>query len=373
MNPFIFIPINGVLISTNSKKELYDKYTPLFNESCIQYLKNIIRETNGYIVLTSSYRLYEDHYQSIVNQLYDNDIFVYGKTPINKDYIRGIEIYSFLYDFRSKNNMHCFPPYIIIDSETDDIYKYHQMEFIYKIDPYTGITHKDSIQIIKELNLRKVGISNMLKNNIRTGEVSLAEYKEYVDAHIANVRLAYDSFAHDIVNYVLRYNRGVRYNGLLTETRQELMEKVKQLVSIHDASKYTGYEFTQYAARFYPCEEDVSNEKEVKENFKEAWKHHYTNNPHHPEYWKVADSEKEKYDEMSNKYFVEMILDWISVSITKKSSTYDWWFNCSGGRDEKQAMLTALDIKIIDDFLTVYKDATDFTPIMEKEIKEEDV
>ena len=113
MNPFIFIPINGVLISTNSKKELYDKYTPLFNESCIQYLKNIIRETNGYIVLTSSYRLYEDHYQSIINQLYDNDIFVYGKTPINKDYIRGIEIYTFLYDFRSKNNMHCFPPYII--------------------------------------------------------------------------------------------------------------------------------------------------------------------------------------------------------------------------------------------------------------------
>ena len=68
MNPFIFIPINGILCPTNSKKELYDKYTPLFDKSCIEFLKSIIRETNGSIVITSSYRLYENHYQSILNQ-----------------------------------------------------------------------------------------------------------------------------------------------------------------------------------------------------------------------------------------------------------------------------------------------------------------
>jgi hypothetical protein len=47
---------------------------------------------------------------------------------------------------------------------------------------------------------------------------------------------------------------------------------------IHDLWKFSPAEFGPYARYFY-------DGKKNKEEFDRAWKHHYTNNPHHWDHW----------------------------------------------------------------------------------------
>lgn len=93
--------------------------------------------------------------------------------------------------------------------------------------------------------------------------------------------------------------------------------------------------------------------------FDNAWEHHYKNNKHHPEYWIDRINDITVYRQMPVWYFVEMICDWISVSMVNKSSVADWWFN--HGRKEKVEMLEEKDIKLIDDFISYHKDDLDFS------------
>lgn len=48
----------------------------------------------------------------------------------------------------------------------------------------------------------------------------------------------------------------------------------------HDLSKFCKKEFIPYAKYFY-IDKDT-----YKAEFKQAWEHHYKNNPHHWQYWK---------------------------------------------------------------------------------------
>ena len=73
----------------------------------------------------------------------------------------------------------------------------------------------------------------------------------------------------------------------------------------------------------------INNKETVDKNFELAWKHHYENNPHHPEFW------IDKGGVMTTRFFYEMILDWIAVSMYYKSSVNDWYFKNTSGRKEK--------------------------------------
>lgn len=128
-------------------------------------------------------------------------------------------------------------------------------------------------------------------------------YKLYINEHILNVKKAFDV-----------------YNKVLCEHFSIDSNKLLKNILVHDASKFSKIEFEGYRQYFYP----VKNDKRDENKFNIAWKHHYTNNPHHPEYWMGKD--------MDDIYIVEMLLDWEAMSIKFKSNTYDYYIK---ERDKK--------------------------------------
>ena len=128
------------------------------------------------------------------------------------------------------------------------------------------------------------------------------EYLNYIDEHICNVQIAWDNIKerceHPIFTDVLVY-------------------KVNELVLKHDKSKLSVEEFIPYRNKFFPTnnqkEEMDNNEeysKEIRDNFKIAWDHHKKINKHHWQEWTKLDD-----DELKNCYFIEMICDWIAMSM----------------------------------------------------------
>lgn len=86
----------------------------------------------------------------------------------------------------------------------------------------------------------------------------------------------------------------------------------------HDMSKFSANEAFGYA--FYNFKT-----KAGKERFEEAWHHHKTNNPHHPEYWLNPNrSGVLEPMPMPEIYIAEMIADWIGAGKTY-GNTLDAW------------------------------------------------
>jgi hypothetical protein len=83
----------------------------------------------------------------------------------------------------------------------------------------------------------------------------------------------------------------------------------------HDLSKFSPKEFKAYAWKFYGgkqasrallkatgTEHICISQEDIEEAFTEAWKHHYTHNKHHWNYWIGQ--------EMPIKYIEQMVCDW---------------------------------------------------------------
>jgi hypothetical protein len=85
---------------------------------------------------------------------------------------------------------------------------------------------------------------------------------------------------------------------------------------IHDLSKFSHHEFTQYADKFYGDKDpDGNSSLAVELRFDLAFHHHVHNNPHHWEYW-LKYSKKSGVIfpyRMPEKYVQEMIADWVGT------------------------------------------------------------
>lgn len=78
----------------------------------------------------------------------------------------------------------------------------------------------------------------------------------------------------------------------------------------HDLSKFSTYEFTQYAK--YDFSNKNNNTEKIKNDFDAAWIHHYRNNSHHWNYWCDGCQSNPRY--MPIKYIRQMICDWKAMS-----------------------------------------------------------
>lgn len=181
---------------------------------------------------------------------------------------------------------------------------------------------------------------------LKTKEESIQAYKEYTDRHVSFVQKAFDEYGKYLVQKVLAN----RYHTE-SETDEIVYMKVAQLVQLHDMTKYSEEEFEAYAAKFNPYEENIDDATTIRNNFEKAWEHHYTHNMHHPEFWSVTACGKMIPTHIPNIYFVEMLCDWIAMSMNFKSSTYDWWFNNDGGKQEKSLLMPKADIELINAIL----------------------
>lgn len=143
----VFLDIDYVLNSYRKSKEIYEltgkrhsgKDFP-FDEVCMNNFKKLIYETNSYIVLSSSWRKYEDHMIVLKDKLLEYDLFdrVIACTDIIGD--RVLEIKKFLEGISCK--------FVILD---DISYMGELNDYLVSTNPYCGLTEYDVSEVIKIL------------------------------------------------------------------------------------------------------------------------------------------------------------------------------------------------------------------------------
>lgn len=135
-------------------------------------------------------------------------------------------------------------------------------------------------------------------------------YKDYIDNHRSNVEKAWDLMRPHV------------------QLNPEEYEKLNRLIKEHDASKYCEEEFDRYRQFFFPDE----GEAKSMDLFMAGWNHHQKANPHHWQYWVMYKRDgRSKALEMPKEYVVEMICDWLAMSINFRSKPSDWF---SSNREE---------------------------------------
>ena len=164
------------------------------------------------------------------------------------------------------------------------------------------------------------------------------EYMEYIKDHVNNVHRAFENM----------YNIKDKFEDIDRYDISDAIESVKErgLIDIHDESKYSDEEFNAYRRHFHSIDDKEKDDSE--EDFELAWKHHYENNPHHPEYW-IKDGTP---IDMEIDYIVEMACDWIAMSYSKGGTALQY---LNDNREEKQKVMTENTMSILETILnTLY-------------------
>ena len=147
------------------------------------------------------------------------------------------------------------------------------------------------------------------------------EYKDYVVAHKERVE---------------------EFSTWLLSNCPDLFEGVdeevfKDLIKEHDESKFSEEEFEPYAQKWF------GDGKKTFE-YEEAWKHHWMNNEHHPEYWLGED--------MPYIYILEMICDWGSFSIASGNMKELSEFYFNKAKEDPEKNFSDATKEIIEDIIS---------------------
>lgn len=185
------------------------------------------------------------------------------------------------------------------------------------------------------------------KDNATSDEILLQiekeeEYKNYIDTHVKNVIRAYEELKQN--NYL-----NTIYNSDIFEAFDEL-ERDKKIIN-HDASKYSDAEFLAYRVRWFPATDFEKEEAELDEDWEpyyQAWRHHYTYNDHHPEYWISEDG---TIRDMPLSCIIEMICDWMSFDYIGQGSAVEYWDKNKERKIEKMSPYTIKQVDRIIDIL----------------------
>lgn len=113
---------------------------------------------------------------------------------------------------------------------------------------------------------------------------------------------------------------------------------LRQLI-VHDLSKFSRAEWAPYVDRFHRGVAGKMDKTNDSKAFKAAWRHHYMNNPHHPEFWLLVNQEvntslamgrsrkgvthlnaNNMAYQMPDKYMREMVADWLAAGRAYKGS-----------------------------------------------------
>ena len=137
-----------------------------------------------------------------------------------------------------------------------------------------------------------------------------------------------DGYQEEYKEYIIGHKERVtQFSSWLQENCPDLFENIdiedfNSLIAEHDESKFSEEEFEPYAQKWH------GNGIKTPE-YEEAWKHHWMNNEHHPEYWLGED--------MPLIYILEMICDWGSFSIASGNmkELSEFYFNKAKADPEK--------------------------------------
>lgn len=150
MKDIIFLDVDGILNSfTFLKKESIRLRRPLsgkkfpFDPSCLNCLCYLISETDAEIIITSSWRKYENHLEILMNKLAEYDLarHVYGFNPITGNLAEEIQL--------ALNQLGTDTNYVILnDKHTNS----NLDERLIQTDSTYGLTYED---VLKAINILK--------------------------------------------------------------------------------------------------------------------------------------------------------------------------------------------------------------------------
>lgn len=127
-------------------------------------------------------------------------------------------------------------------------------------------------------------------------------YLDYLEEHVENVRLAFDNLSRDC-------------DGMQWVGDDMTWHFIRQEVFLHDVSKFSKEEFTQYRKAFHP----IDREEQDKGSLGRAWEHHKENNNHH-------------HEVVSNLHeVVLMIIDWTAMGY-KLGDTAQEYYEANKGK-----------------------------------------
>ena len=125
----------------------------------------------------------------------------------------------------------------------------------------------------------------------------IREYCNYVEDHLRNVEKSWLFIQEACASMHPFYD-------------DHLWAVMDQMIKEHDVSKMSPSEFVQYQQQFYPADGLIPNID--REEFQDAWRHHWENNPHHWENWTKA---KETFPNESSCHCVCMVVDWMAMGL----------------------------------------------------------
>ena len=169
-------------------------------------------------------------------------------------------------------------------------------------------------------------------------EKKIAEYKKYIDNHIANVAKVYSIYGKELCEIL-----GVDY------------ERLGDMIKDHDQSKYTKEEFEGFRCYYYPTAEeeaDVESKPIRKAKYDSAWLYHLRRNAHHPEFWIYKDDEGHiRLHPMDPIHIAEMIIDWAAMGIVFGDTAYNYWHDNIHSKP-----LHSDSIALVDKCIDIFKD-----------------
>ena len=153
------------------------------------------------------------------------------------------------------------------------------------------------------------------------------EYKEYIIAHKNRVKQFVDW---------LKENVPEVFTDIDIEAFDDIIEE-------HDESKFGEEEFEAYAQKFFGKHDINGRPLEYIPGYDEAWKHHWTHNEHHPEFWLG--------ENMPYIYILEMLCDWGSFSIDKGDFRELSKYYYENAKDDEEKNLSDNTKEIIEEIL----------------------
>lgn len=144
------------------------------------------------------------------------------------------------------------------------------------------------------------------------------------------------------LGYVLRHKWHVFYAGLF------LGVPLWRLL-IHDLSKFSRAEWGPYVRRFGGGNNSKWESPADDQEWKDAWLHHWTHNPHHWNYWRTPEAEDGTRDAlpMSETYVREMVADWYGAGMAQGKPAIEAWYMANVGKMQLHPETKALANRFI--------------------------
>ena len=133
------------------------------------------------------------------------------------------------------------------------------------------------------------------------------EYLDYFERHYDNVQWAWALI-----------NEKCNGKGFRFMSDDFVWGSIDEAIKMHDESKLSTQEFTQYRNYFFPAH----GEERDKFSFDFAWEHHLDQNEHHWQNWTQRQENGMMYADI---FLVQMVCDWMAMGVEKGDTAKSYY------------------------------------------------